>query len=59
MGTMDGIIDTVSAPHEIMPLIFLLKPQGKMIVLGLPDKPFQLPAFSLIMGKYQSFDMGT
>ncbi|ONK65830.1 uncharacterized protein A4U43_C06F1410 [Asparagus officinalis] len=50
MGTMDGIIDTVSAVHAIMPLIFLLKAHGKMILVGLPDKPFELPAFSLILG---------
>lgn len=50
MCTMDGIIDTVSADHAIMPLTFLLKPQGKMILLGLPTKPFELPAYALIMG---------
>ena len=52
MGTMDGIINTVSAAHAITPLIFLLKPHGKMILVGLPDKPFELPAYSLILGKY-------
>jgi cinnamyl-alcohol dehydrogenase len=47
---MDGIIDTVSAPHSAVPLLALLKPNGKMIVVGLPDKPFEVPAFSLVMG---------
>ncbi|KAK6131314.1 hypothetical protein DH2020_034943 [Rehmannia glutinosa] len=33
-GTLDGIIDTVSAVHPIQPLISLLKPHGKMVVVG-------------------------
>ncbi|RWW03754.1 hypothetical protein GW17_00033063 [Ensete ventricosum] len=49
-GTMDGIINTVSAVHEIAPLIDLLKPHGKMIMVGAPDKPLQLHVFPLIMG---------
>ncbi|XP_038980501.1 probable mannitol dehydrogenase [Phoenix dactylifera] len=50
MGTMDGIINTVSAVHSLMPLLFLLKTRGKMIMVGAPDKPLELPVFSLIMG---------
>lgn len=50
-GTLDGIIDTVSAPHPVQPLMSLLKPDGKLIVVGAPDKPFEVPAFSLIMGR--------
>lgn len=50
MGTMDGIIDTVSASHSIVPLIGLLKPNGKLVLLSATEKPFDLPAFSLIMG---------
>jgi cinnamyl-alcohol dehydrogenase len=33
-GTFDGIIDTVSALHPIMPLISLLKQDGKLVLLG-------------------------
>lgn len=51
MGTMDGIINTVSADHSIMPLMFLLKTHGKMIMVGAPEKPLQLPIFSLIFGR--------
>ncbi|WOL12281.1 geraniol dehydrogenase [Canna indica] len=50
MGTMDGIVNTVSAAHAIMPLAFLLKTNGKMIMVGAPDKPLQLPVFCLIFG---------
>lgn len=48
MGTMDGIINTVSAVHSLVPLIFLLKAHGKMIMVGAPDKPLELPVFPLI-----------
>ncbi|KAL1190384.1 putative cinnamyl alcohol dehydrogenase 6 [Cardamine amara subsp. amara] len=51
VGTMDGIIDTVSASHSIIPLIGLLKPNGKLVLLGATEKPFDLPALSLIMGR--------
>ncbi|CAA0831079.1 Probable cinnamyl alcohol dehydrogenase 6 [Striga hermonthica] len=50
-GTLDGIIDTVSAPHAIPPLLSLLKPDGKLVVVGLPDKPLEVPPFPLVMGR--------
>ena len=55
MGTMDGIIDTVSASHPVAPLLSLLKMHGKMINLGLPTKPMEVPAFSLIQGKSEGY----
>ncbi|GFQ08577.1 geraniol dehydrogenase 1 [Phtheirospermum japonicum] len=33
-GTLDGIIDTVSAVHPLLPLVTLLKPHGKLILVG-------------------------
>nr|AKL59767.1 cinnamyl alcohol dehydrogenase [Rubus deliciosus] len=51
MGTMDGIIDTVSAVHPLVPLIGLLKTQGKLVMVGAPEKPLELPVFPLIMGR--------
>ncbi|KAG6432013.1 hypothetical protein SASPL_103586 [Salvia splendens] len=50
-GTLDGIIDTVSAQHALPPLLGLLKPHGKLILVGAPEKPLELPAFPLIMGR--------
>ncbi|CAA2963172.1 8-hydroxygeraniol dehydrogenase-like [Olea europaea subsp. europaea] len=47
-GTLDGIIDTVSATHPLLPLISLLKPHGKLVLVGAPDKPLELPVFPLI-----------
>jgi len=49
-NTMDGILDTVSATHSILPLIDLLKSHGKLVLLGAPEKPLELPVFPLLMG---------
>ncbi|EXC35492.1 putative mannitol dehydrogenase [Morus notabilis] len=51
IGTMDGIIDTVSAVHPLVPLISLLKSHGKLIMVGAPAKPLELPAMPLILGR--------
>lgn len=52
MGTFDGIIDTVSAVHPLLPLISLLKPHGKLVMVGAPEKPLEVPVFSLLGGKH-------
>ncbi|KAJ9563499.1 hypothetical protein OSB04_008659 [Centaurea solstitialis] len=51
VGTMDGVIDTVSADHPLVPLIGLLKPNGKLVLVGAPTKPHELPAFPLLFGR--------
>ncbi|KAM2554462.1 hypothetical protein TB2_018581 [Malus domestica] len=51
IGTLDGIIDTVSAAHPIVPLLGLLKPHGKLILVGVPEKSLDLHVFPLIMGR--------
>lgn len=51
MGTMDGIIDTVSAAHPLMPLLGLLKNHGKLIMVGAPDKPLEILMFPLLAGR--------
>jgi D-arabinose 1-dehydrogenase-like Zn-dependent alcohol dehydrogenase len=49
-GTLNGIIDTVSAKHDVNALLALLAPRGRMVVVGLPpDMPtinhlFLMPA---------------
>ncbi|KAL3527499.1 hypothetical protein ACH5RR_012155 [Cinchona calisaya] len=50
-GTLDGILDTVSAVHPILPLLSLLKNHAKYILLGAPGKPLELPVFPLLMGR--------
>lgn len=47
---MDGIIDTVSAAHPLLTLLGLLKSHGKLVMVGTPEKPLELPAFPLIKG---------
>jgi uncharacterized zinc-type alcohol dehydrogenase-like protein len=44
----DFILDTVSAPHDLATYAGLLRTDGVMILLGVPDKPATLPAFPLI-----------
>ncbi|XP_034915872.1 probable mannitol dehydrogenase [Populus alba] len=51
MGTLDGIIDTVSAVHPLLPLVALLKSHGKLVLVGAPEKPLELPVFPLIAGR--------
>ncbi|CBI37635.3 hypothetical protein VitviT2T_005827 [Vitis vinifera] len=51
LGTMDYIIDTVAAVHPLGPLLGLLKVNGKLITLGLPEKPLELPIFPLVLGR--------
>ncbi|KAI3886752.1 hypothetical protein MKX03_029808 [Papaver bracteatum] len=51
MGTLDGILDTVSVPHSLLPMLGLLKADGKLIMLGLPDKPLEVPVFPLLFGR--------
>ncbi|KAJ4714591.1 putative Alcohol dehydrogenase [Melia azedarach] len=51
METMDGIIDTVSATHSLLPLMELLKSSGKLVLVGAPEKPPQLPVLPLLFGR--------
>ncbi|KAL1190383.1 Cinnamyl alcohol dehydrogenase 7 [Cardamine amara subsp. amara] len=51
MGTMDGIIDTVSATHPLLPLLGLLKNKGKFVMVGAPAEPLELPVLPLIFGR--------
>jgi uncharacterized zinc-type alcohol dehydrogenase-like protein len=45
----DVILNTVSAPHEYSTYLNLLRTNGTMIVVGVPPKPSEVPAFNLIM----------
>ena len=44
----DFLLDTVSAPHDLASYAGLLRTDGTMILVGVPDKPAPLPAFALI-----------
>jgi alcohol dehydrogenase (NADP+) len=47
--SFDFIIDTVSAPHDYNAYLSLLKTDGTMVLLGVPDQPAALHSGSLIM----------
>jgi uncharacterized zinc-type alcohol dehydrogenase-like protein len=48
-GTLDLIVDTVSADHPIDAYLSLLALDGAMVMVGVPPNPQQVHAFSLIM----------
>ena len=47
-GSFDVILNTISAPHEYANYLNMLKVNGTMIVVGVPPKPSEVPAFNLI-----------
>jgi alcohol dehydrogenase (NADP+) len=47
-GSFDFILDTASAPHALEPYLSLLKQDGTMTLVGLPEKPPAVNVFSLI-----------
>jgi len=49
--SLDYIIDTVSADHPIQPLISLLKVQGKLVLVGLPENPIFFHPAAVISGR--------
>ncbi len=47
-ATFDILLDTVSANKDLSPYLNLLKRDGNHVMVGLPDKPLAVPAFTLI-----------
>ncbi len=47
-GRFDFVLDTVSAPHDIAALLRLVRLDGAMVLVGAPERPLEVPAFSLI-----------
>jgi uncharacterized zinc-type alcohol dehydrogenase-like protein len=50
-GSFDFILDTVSAKHDINAYLSLLRRDGNLTLVGVPEKPLEVEAFSLIMGR--------
>jgi D-arabinose 1-dehydrogenase-like Zn-dependent alcohol dehydrogenase len=48
-GTLDAIIDTVSAQHDVNALLALLAPRGKLVMVGLPPAQPTVNHFSMVM----------
>lgn len=49
--TLDFIIDTVAVAHPIDPLLNLLKVNGKLVLVGIPEHPLQLTPGSMVFGR--------
>jgi uncharacterized zinc-type alcohol dehydrogenase-like protein len=47
-NSFDFILDTVSANHDINAYLGLLKRNGTLVLVGAPEKPLEVAAFSLI-----------
>ena len=50
-GSFDFILDAVSAQHDIDAYLRLLVPEGNLTLLGAPEQPISLSAFSLLIGR--------
>jgi len=48
---IDMILDTVSANHDVNTYLNLLKPDGSLVLVGLPAEPLQVGAFSVVTGR--------
>ena len=52
-NSFDFILDTVSAEHDVNPYLVALKRDGTMVLVGAPEKPVPIAAFSLIPQRKQ------
>jgi uncharacterized zinc-type alcohol dehydrogenase-like protein len=50
-GTFDFILDCVSAPHDMDAYLGMLKLNGVLCLVGLPDKPLSVQPFSLLANR--------
>jgi uncharacterized zinc-type alcohol dehydrogenase-like protein len=50
-GTFNFIIDTIAADHDINAYINLLGRDGNITLVGAPEKPLAVSAFSLLIGR--------
>jgi len=54
-GTLDGIIDTVSAKHDLNALLDLLDVDGKLIMVGASPEPLEPMAHFKLLFKRLTF----
>ena len=50
-GTLDFLLDCVSAPHDFNQYLGLLRLDGTLCNVGLPEKPMEISAFSLLTNR--------
>ncbi len=51
LGSIDYILDAVSADHDINAYLNMLRRDGHIVMVGAPEKPLAVSVFSLIMGR--------
>jgi len=51
-GSFDVILDCVSAPHDMNALLGMLKVDGTLVLVGLPDVPLSIQPFALLSGRH-------
>jgi len=49
--SLDLIIDAVSAEHDVNAYLGLLKLDGSLVLVGLPEKPMLVNAFSVVANR--------
>lgn len=50
-GSLDFILDTVSAPHDINAYLNLLRHDGNLTLVGASNQPLEVLGFNLLMGR--------
>src|ERR1700681_2468864 len=50
-GSFDFILDAVSAEHDVNAYLNLVKRNGSMVLVGAPEKPLPVGAFSLLINR--------
>jgi uncharacterized zinc-type alcohol dehydrogenase-like protein len=50
-GSFDFILDAVSAEHDVNAYLNLVKRNGSMVLVGAPEKPLPVGAFSLLLNR--------
>ena len=50
-GSFDFILDCISAPHDIVPYMSLLKRDSTLCTVGIPESPVSVPAFAVAIGR--------
>src|ERR1700676_4399841 len=50
-GSFDFILDAVSAEHDVNAYLNLVKRNGTLVLVGAPEKPLPVAAFSLLMNR--------
>jgi len=48
-GSLDLVLDTVSADHDINALLQLVRLDGRVVLVGAPEKPLPVAAFNLLL----------